>query len=384
MQRNNQRNTKLERWYRAAAVNACVFNAEVWAHFQIITLTTPQRDRGDARHSALVDRIGTTPGDTRFELKGYHVTTQLEALVDSVYPAGDDTTLHDPCRCILSTHNVSVDEINQHVLSTRIHTDPVTLHSHDTHEDDPTYQVFSDLPDTPGFHDTDYLNHIDSPGQMPPHKLVLKVGAIAKIMRNISPKDKLFNGTRVKIDAINTRAKTVVVTRLHDLSRSDSSSAPPDTQQHIIGQINFEHMLTRKGFCRMIRKQIPLRLCYAMTVHNSQGQTMPTLGLDARLPAFTHGLFYVGIGRATTSATIHVLCAEKDIIYDSDSQPSASVMSIVWPEMLPEHWRATTDATQPATTADIAGTGGNAVPVDDYCALPTRITGELQDDIDLE
>ena len=59
-------------------------------------------------------------------------------------------------------------------------------------------------------------------------------------------------------------------------------------------------------------------------------------------------------------------------------------MSIVWPEMLPEHWRATTDATQPATTADIAGTGGNAVPVDDYCALPTRITGELQDDIDLE
>ena len=47
------------------------------------------------------------------------------------------------------------------------------------------------------------------------------MGAIAKIMRNISPKDKLFNGTRVKIDAINTRAKTVVVTRLHDLSRSD-------------------------------------------------------------------------------------------------------------------------------------------------------------------
>ena len=75
---------------------------------------------------------------------------------------------------------------------------------------------------------------------MPPHELVLKVGAIAKIMRNISPTDGLFNGTRVKIDAINTRAKTVVVTKLHDLSRSDGSSTSPDTQQHIIGQINFE------------------------------------------------------------------------------------------------------------------------------------------------
>ena len=133
----------------------------------------------------------------------------------------------------------------------------------------------------------------------------------------------------------------------------------------------------------MIRKQIPLRLCYAMTVHNSQGQTMTTLGLGARLPAFTHGLFYVGIGRATTSATIHVLCAEKDIVYDSNSRPSASVMSIVWPEMLPGHWRAT-GATQPAAAANIAGAGGDAVPVDDYCALPTRITGEIEDDVDLE
>ena len=110
---------------------------------------------------------------------------------------------------------------------------------------------------------------------------------------------------------------------------------------------------------------------------------MPTLGLDARLPAFTHGLFYVAIGRATTSATIHVLCAEKGIVYDPNSQPSASIMSIVWPEMLPGHWRAT-GATQPATTANIAGAGCDAVPVDDYCALPTRITGELQGDIDLE
>ena len=109
---------------------------------------------------------------------------------------------------------------------------------------------------------------------------------------------------------------------------------------------------------------------------------MTTLGLDARLPAFTHGLFYVGIGRATTSATIYVLCAEKDIIYDCNSQPSASIMSIVWPEMLPEHWRAT-HATTAALTG-ITGTAGHAVSVDEYCALPARITGELDDVIDLE
>ena len=59
-------------------------------------------------------------------------------------------------------------------------------------------------------------------------------------------------------------------------------------------------------------------------------------------------------------------------------------MSIVWPEMLPEHWRAAGAPTQPAGTGNITGVAGDAVPVDDYCALPTRITGDLQDDIDLE
>ena len=103
----------------------------------------------------------------------------------------------------------------------------------------------------------------------------------------------------------------------------------------------------------------------------------------AQLPAFTHGLFYVGIGRATTSATIYVLCAEKDIIYDSNSQPSASIMSIVWPEMLPEHWRAT-HATTAAPAIGITGTAGHAVSVDESCALPAGITGDLEDDIDLE
>ena len=133
----------------------------------------------------------------------------------------------------------------------------------------------------------------------------------------------------------------------------------------------------------MIRKQIPLRLCYAMTVHNSQGQTMTTLGLDARLPAFTHGLFYVVIGRATTSATIHVLCAEKDIVYDPDSAiriRHEHRLARDAPRPLACYWCAT----QPAAAANIAGAGGDAVPVDDYCALPTRITGEIEDDVDLE
>ena len=59
-------------------------------------------------------------------------------------------------------------------------------------------------------------------------------------------------------------------------------------------------------------------------------------------------------------------------------------MSIVWPEMLPEHWRATHASTAAPATTGITGTAGHAVSVDDYCALPARITGDLEDHIDLE
>ena len=54
-------------------------------------------------------------------------------------------------------------------------------------------------------------------------------------------------------------------------------------------------------------------------------------------------------------------------------------MSIVWPEMLPEHWRAT-HATTAAPAIGITGTAGHAVSVDEYCALPARITGGELDD----
>jgi ATP-dependent DNA helicase PIF1 len=37
------------------------------------------------------------------------------------------------------------------------------------------------------------------------------------------------------------------------------------------------------------RRQFPVRLCYAMTINKSQGQTLSRVGLYLKRPVFTHG-----------------------------------------------------------------------------------------------
>src|SRR5260370_36789975 len=41
-------------------------------------------------------------------------------------------------------------------------------------------------------------------------------------------------------------------------------------------------------------------LAFAMTVNKSQGQTVDHVGIDLRVPSFSHGQLYVGCSRTTT------------------------------------------------------------------------------------
>ena len=72
-----------------------------------------------------------------------------------------------------------------------------------------------------------------------------------------------------------------------------------------IPRILFEVQVDSKGIT-FHRKQFPLRVCYAVTIYKSQGQTLDKVGLDLRDDVFCHGQLYVALNRTTCSD--NVLC----------------------------------------------------------------------------
>ncbi|XP_075504378.1 ATP-dependent DNA helicase RRM3-like [Primulina tabacum] len=68
---------------------------------------------------------------------------------------------------------------------------------------------------------------------------------------------------------------------------------------------------------QFIRKQFPIRLCFAMTINKSQGQTIPIVGVYLREPVFSHGQLYVALSRGISMKNTHVLI-KPDIASGSD------------------------------------------------------------------
>ncbi|XP_076032940.1 uncharacterized protein LOC143020408 [Oratosquilla oratoria] len=135
------------------------------------------------------------------------------------------------------------------------------------------------------------FNSMDSPS-IPPHKLRLKEGAIVMVMRNICP-PKICNGTRVMVT--NLRRNVIVGKILTGVYRNT---------QILLPRVTLEATDTPVAFKRY---QFPVKLCYAMTINKSQGQTFEKCGvlLDSS-QCFAHGQLYVACSRVTSHDSLIV------------------------------------------------------------------------------
>ncbi len=55
------------------------------------------------------------------------------------------------------------------------------------------------------------------------------------------------------------------------------------------------------------RRQFPVRLAFAITINKAQGQSVKRVGLDLRVPAFSHGQLYVALSRGVSRETTRIL-----------------------------------------------------------------------------
>lgn len=58
------------------------------------------------------------------------------------------------------------------------------------------------------------------------------------------------------------------------------------------------------------RRQLPVRLAFAMSINKAQGQSVNYVGLHLKAPVFAHGQLYVALSRATSSRRVKILLKE--------------------------------------------------------------------------
>lgn len=145
---------------------------------------------------------------------------------------------------------------------------------------------------------SEILNNF-SPGALPLHRTVLKVGCPIILLRNLDPSEGLCNGTRL------------IVTKLLDrVVEAKIITGDYANRKCLIPRISLDTNTSSRLPVTLRRRQLPIRLAFSMTINKAQGQSLGVVGVDLTHPVFSHGQLYVALSRAKDPSHIKVLLNE--------------------------------------------------------------------------
>ncbi|CAI0559523.1 unnamed protein product [Linum tenue] len=210
-------------------------------------------------------------------------------------------------RSIITPTNKNVTEINTHMLAL-IPGMPRTYFSGDSLHTDA-----SDPDRLEAEYPTEFLNSLSFNG-CPEHQIDLKVFSPIMLLRNLNPSIGLCNGTRLMVLYLG---HYVIKGMIMGGTFNGRTVAIP----RIVLSINdYRWPFVLK------RRQFPVRLCYAMTINKSQGQTLLNVGVYLPKPVFSHGQLFVAVSRVRTADGLRFLIVNEDAI------PSNYTRNIVYQE----------------------------------------------------
>ena len=159
------------------------------------------------------------------------------------------------------------------------------------------------------------LNKICLSG-LPPHRLLLKVGAPILLIRNLHKETGLMNGTHLIVRAFTSR---VIEARIVTGSHVGNIALLP--------RLNITSKDETKPFA-LRRREFPVK-GVSMSINKSQGQTFEQVGIYLPTDCFSHGQLYVAMSRVGTEEGVRV-CTE------DEEMPSNQIVTRdpLWPEML--------------------------------------------------
>ncbi|KAI5385991.1 hypothetical protein KIW84_072535 [Lathyrus oleraceus] len=315
---------------RSDIVHASISSSYVWEYCQVLKLTKNMRLRHGrdntssdklAKFSKWILQVGdgkiSEPNDGLVdieipkELLISNFEDPIRAIVDYTYPnlleKFQDVTFLQGKAILASTIEV-VDRINDYILDLIPGEEKEYLSFDSIDRTDTTYNESYEVL-TPEF-----LSKLRTSG-IPNHKIKLKVGTPIMLMRNLDQVDGLCNGTRL------------IVTRLaNHVIEAKIMSGKNIGNIFYIPRMSMSPSDSPWPF-KLIQRQFPIIVSYAMTINKSQGQSLDSVGLYLPTPVFSHGQLYVAISRVKSKSGLKIL------IHDKDNSPCSTTTNVVYKEV---------------------------------------------------
>ena len=310
---------------RSKIIGRTLKSSYIWQHVKPFSLTVNMRvrhsDCTDAEEQKTFSRYLLDLGDGNIPICEEHgefaipiddrlafSEKKVHDLVNWVFP-NIGQHVQDPVwlseRAILSPTNKEIDEVNE-IMTESFPGEPHVFYSADSTPDDGSEYMYA----------TEFLNTL-CPSGLPPHKMTLKVGMVVMLLRNFNQKLGHCNGSRFVLEQICSR---VLVAR--------SITGTHAGRILLIPRIPLSP--SEKVFpFTLIRRQFPVRPCFAMTINKAQGQGLKKVGLYCSREIFAHGQLYVAASRVGRFSNIKVLALNKQT-----DKKNTHINNVVYKEIL--------------------------------------------------
>lgn len=225
--------------------------------------------------------VDTPPGDP------------IDAIVQSTYPNllseyNNEQFLQS--RAVLTYTNEVVDEINDHVLKL-IPGEGREYYSADRSKVNDV-GAFDAIP-------TEFLNSIKT-SDLPNHKFTLKIGIPVMLLKDLDPALGFRSGTRL------------IVTRLgRFVLQAKSISGNNIGELILIPRFDMSPSQSQWPF-KLVRRQFPIVVSYAMTINKSEGHSFDNVGLYLPKPRFSNGQLCTTFSRVKSKEVLKTLIHDKE------------------------------------------------------------------------